>query len=55
MRISPRTVAYTDVCEHCVRLGKTFAIVEGLLPIGALHGNVVCAEGHRLGVERPLG
>jgi hypothetical protein len=50
--ISPRAVAFTVVCDQCVRLGETFPSVEGRLDLDALRGTIECRNGHRLRIER---
>jgi hypothetical protein len=50
--ISPRAIAFTVVCEQCVRLGEHFASVEGRLALDDLRGTIECRRGHRLRVER---
>jgi hypothetical protein len=50
--ISPRTVAFTVVCEQCARLGEAFPSVEGRLELDVLRGTIECRHGHRLRIER---
>ena len=54
--ISPRTTAFTAVCDHCVELdaiadwsGSTFA---GRLDLDLAHGVFLCRRGHAVRVER---
>ena len=50
--ISPRTVAFTVVCDRCAALGEPFPSVEGRLDLDLLRGAIECRRGHRLRVER---
>jgi hypothetical protein len=52
--ISPRAIAFTVVCEQCVRLGEAFPSAEGRLALDALRGTIECRRGHRLRVEREI-
>jgi hypothetical protein len=56
VRISPRAVSFTAVCEACVELdaiagwsGSTFA---GRLDLDLRHGTFLCRRGHSVRVER---
>jgi hypothetical protein len=50
--ITPRTTAFTVVCEACAQQGKPFPSVQGSLSLDAVRGTVECPRGHRLRVER---
>jgi hypothetical protein len=50
--ITPRTTAFTVVCEACAQQGVLFPSVEGSLALDAVRGTVECPRGHRLRVER---
>jgi hypothetical protein len=50
--ISPRTVAFTVICEECEHDGEPFPSVEGRLDLDLLRGAIDCKHGHHLRVER---
>ncbi len=52
VRIAPRVVAFTVVCEECARLGESFPSVDGRLSLDRRHGTIECRHGHQLQVER---
>jgi hypothetical protein len=56
VRIAPRAVSFTAVCDVCVELdaiagwsGSTFA---GRLDLDLSHGTFLCRRGHSVRVER---
>ena len=51
--LSPRTTAFTAVCEACaVDSGPLAAPVAGRLPLESDHGSATCPRGHVVRVER---
>jgi hypothetical protein len=56
VRISPRTVSVTAVCERCVASsvgdGYRAATMHGALPLEQSRGRLTCPSGHQVRVER---
>jgi hypothetical protein len=50
--ISPRTTAFTVVCDVCSKDAGTYVTVQGSLALEALRTTIECPRGHRVRVER---
>jgi hypothetical protein len=56
IRLSPRTVSFTAVCEECAEraasVGWSGSSFAGRLDLDLRHGTFLCRRGHSIRVER---